>query len=128
MPEYFIKRGTPKMSCTTSLDRKIRNFTESIAVRTNVLPADVTARKRPGRLGTKADINLCNSGLQWRSNLESATRHNQWDGDDRRTAHLVVERERRTGVSYLSTTPDFIDRAERHRKLAMSPFADWKDL
>src|SRR6185312_3094631 len=109
------------MSCTTSLDRKIRNFTESIAVRTNALPADVTTRKPPGSVGTKADVNLCNSGVGWRSNNQKPNAsYKQWDGSERRTTHLVVERERRTGVSYLSTTPDFITRAEQVRQALMN--------
>jgi len=109
----------------SSLDLKIRDFTENNiaprALQQNALPQKVTERKPPGSVGTSADVKVCISGVESRSSqAQRRASYKEWSGPERRTTHLVVERERRNGVSYLSSTPNFIERAEQVRQALMN--------
>ena len=55
-------------------------------------------------------------------------KRNLWDGRNRRVLHLAVEKERRAGVSYLASTPDFIARAEKAKIKIMTTSQGFKDL
>ena len=119
--------------------RNVRTFLESTvpsigprALQQNALHGKVTARKPVGSVGSYADINSCNSGLQLRSrkqapiSAEKTETHNSWDGGERRTQHFAVSKERRT--CYLFDTAEFQRRAEKVRTTVMSHSLDLKAL